>query len=123
GEGRGLVGTLRVIGLFTVLGWALLRVSLRTGDGLMRVTTMAVFMWIIGQAVVNVAVVVKLLPVIGVPLPYVSYGGSALVANLMAAGIEIGRASCRERVWVRGGSGTGDGRDGEHRDGRSERVM
>jgi cell division protein FtsW len=50
---------------------------------------MAVFMWIIGQAAVNIAVVVKLLPVIGVPLPYVSYGGSALVANLMAAGVVL----------------------------------
>ncbi|WP_332839700.1 FtsW/RodA/SpoVE family cell cycle protein [Brevibacterium yomogidense] len=89
GEELGLVGTLLVVGLFAVLGWGLLRVSLRTRDGLMRVTAMAVFMWVIGQAVVNVAVVVKLLPVIGVPLPYVSYGGSALVANLMAAGIVL----------------------------------
>jgi cell division protein FtsW len=71
------------------LGWGLLRVSLRTRDPLMRVTTVAVFMWIIGQAAVNVSVVVKLLPVIGVPLPFVSYGGSALVANLLAAGVVL----------------------------------
>jgi cell division protein FtsW len=89
GEELGLAGTLLVIALFAALGWGLLRVSLRTRDPLMRVTTVAVFMWIIGQAAVNVSVVVKLLPVIGVPLPFVSYGGSALVANLLAAGVVL----------------------------------
>ena len=89
GEELGLAGTLLVIALFVLLGWGLLRVALRAEDPLMRITTMAVFMWIIGQAAVNIAVVVKLLPVIGVPLPYVSYGGSALVANLMAAGVVL----------------------------------
>ena len=89
GEELGLVGSLLVVGLFVLLGWGLLRVSLRTDDALMRVTSMAVFMWIIGQAAVNVSVVIQLLPVIGVPLPYVSYGGSALVANLIAAGLVL----------------------------------
>lgn len=87
GEELGLVGTLLVVGLFVMLGWGLLRVSLRAKDPLMRITSMAVFMWVIGQAAVNISVVIQLLPVIGVPLPYVSYGGSALVANLIAAGL------------------------------------
>src|SRR5699024_1694037 len=89
GEELGLAGTLLVIALFVALAWGLLRVSLRARDPLMRVTTMAVFMWIIGQAAVNISVVVKVLPVIGVPLPFVSYGGSALVANLLAAGVVL----------------------------------
>ncbi|SMY12562.1 cell division-specific peptidoglycan biosynthesis regulator FtsW [Brevibacterium jeotgali] len=89
GEELGLVGSLLVVGLFILLGWGLLRVSLRAADPLMRITSMAVFMWIIGQAAVNVAVVIQLLPVIGVPLPYVSYGGSALIANLIAAGLVL----------------------------------
>jgi cell division protein FtsW len=49
--------------------------------------TAGVMMWIIGQALVNIAVVLELLPVLGVPLPFVSSGGSALMAGLMAFGV------------------------------------
>ncbi|HLS34576.1 MAG TPA: FtsW/RodA/SpoVE family cell cycle protein, partial [Brevibacterium sp.] len=103
----GLVGTLLVVSLFVLLGWGLLRVSLRTADPLMRITAMAVFMWIIGQAAVNVSVVIQLLPVIGVPLPFVSYGGSALVANLIAAGLVLAFArqepgAAEALAWRRG---------------------
>lgn len=107
GEELGLVGTLLVVSLFVLLGWGLLRVSLRTADPLMRITAMAVFMWIIGQAAVNVSVVIQLLPVIGVPLPFVSYGGSALVANLIAAGLVLAFArqepgAAEALAWRRG---------------------
>ena len=53
----------------------------------MQITTGAIVCWVIGQALVNIAVVLRMIPVLGVPLPLLSYGGSALMANLMALGV------------------------------------
>ncbi len=89
GEELGLVGTLLVLALFALLALAMLRVMRRHPDPFVRVTTGAVLCWVIGQAMVNVAVVIGLLPVIGVPLPLVSAGGSALVTTLVAIGVVV----------------------------------
>ncbi|WGW13311.1 putative lipid II flippase FtsW [Saxibacter everestensis] len=89
GEELGLPGTLGVLVLFMILGLALLRVVRRSTDLMVKVTTGAVFAWIIAQAVINIGVVLSLFPVIGVPLPLVSYGGSALLTTLAALGIVL----------------------------------
>ncbi|WP_291794796.1 putative peptidoglycan glycosyltransferase FtsW [Brevibacterium sp.] len=89
GEELGLLGSLIVIALFVVLAAGLLRMALRTPHAQVRVLVAAVFMWLIGQATVNIAVVATLLPVIGVPLPFVSAGGSSLVANLIMIGVVL----------------------------------
>lgn len=89
GEELGLLGGCVVIGLFAVLGTGLVLLAHRSQDRLVQVTTMGVFAWVIGQAAVNIGVVTTLLPVIGVPLPFVSYGGSALVGSLMAIGLTL----------------------------------
>ena len=87
GEELGLPGTLVVIGIFAVLAYACYRLVLRTDDFFTRVATAGVMVWILGQAIINIGAVIGLLPVIGVPLPLVSSGGSALVTTLFALGM------------------------------------
>lgn len=89
GEELGLLGTLAVLVLFTVLAWSMFRVMRRSQDLFVTVTTVAVIAWVIGQALINIGVVVGLLPVIGVPLPLISAGGSALVMTLIGIGIVL----------------------------------
>jgi cell division protein FtsW len=86
GEELGLAGTLLVLVLFTVLGIAVFKVIARTQDTFARIVSSSVITWIIGQAVVNIAMVTGLLPVIGVPLPFISYGGSAMISSLAGVG-------------------------------------
>lgn len=92
GEELGLVGTLLVLALFAVLAIGLLRVVIRSEDLFVKVATGGVLTWVIGQAVVNIGAVLGLLPVVGVPLPLVSSGGSALVTTMVALGMVIGFA-------------------------------
>lgn len=87
GEELGLLGTLLVLGLFGVLAFALTRVVRRHPDPFVQITTGAIGAWVLGQAMINIAVVVGLLPVVGVPLPLVSAGGSALVTTMVAMGV------------------------------------
>ncbi|GAA1873160.1 FtsW/RodA/SpoVE family cell cycle protein [Myceligenerans crystallogenes] len=89
GEELGLLGTLLVLGLFAVLGLAMSRIVRRHTDPFVKVTTAAVACWIVGQGLVNIGVVIGLLPVIGVPLPLVSAGGSALITTMGALGMVI----------------------------------
>jgi len=92
GEELGLVGTLLVIGLFLTIAYAAIRVASRTQDPFVRYLTFGVVVWLLGQMIINVGMVLALLPVIGIPLPLVSYGGSALVPSLVALGVLIGFA-------------------------------
>ncbi|PJI94338.1 putative lipid II flippase FtsW [Luteimicrobium subarcticum] len=87
GEELGLLGTLLVITLIGVLSYACLRLVRRHPDPFVQIATGAVACWVIGQAVLNIGVVVGIFPVIGVPLPLVSAGGSALVTTLAAMGL------------------------------------
>ena len=58
----------------------------------MRYATFGIVVWLLGQMIINIGMVLALLPVIGIPLPLVSYGGSALVPSLVALGLLIGFA-------------------------------
>ena len=89
GEELGLLGTLLVLGLFALLGVGMVRVIRRHPDPVVKITTAALACWIIGQALINIGVVIGLVPVIGVPLPLISAGGSALVATMLALGIIV----------------------------------
>lgn len=89
GEELGLLGTLLVLGLFALLGVGMVRVIRRHPDPMVKITTGALACWIIGQALINIGVVIGVLPVIGVPLPLISAGGSALIATMLALGIVI----------------------------------
>ena len=92
GEELGLVGTLLVLGLFLTIAYAAIRVARRTKDPFVRYMTFGIVVWLIGQMMINVGMVLALLPVIGIPLPLVSYGGSALVPSLVALGMLVGFA-------------------------------
>ena len=92
GEELGLVGTLLVIALFLTIAFAALRVARDTKDPFVRYATFGVVVWLIGQMIINVGMVLALLPVIGIPLPLVSYGGSALLPSLIALGLLVGFA-------------------------------
>ncbi|KRF31425.1 putative lipid II flippase FtsW [Yonghaparkia sp. Soil809] len=92
GEELGLVGTMLVLLLFAVLAVGMVRLMRAHTDPFRRIATGAVLVWIVGQAFVNVAVVLGMLPVLGVPLPLISYGGSALVATLVAIGVVLSLA-------------------------------
>lgn len=87
GEELGLVGTLSVLSLFLVLGYAGFRIALRSDILFCRFAAGGVASWLMIQALLNIAVVLRMVPVIGVPLPLLSYGGSALIANLCGVGI------------------------------------
>ena len=107
GEELGLPGTLVIIGLFALLAFACYRLVVRSGDFFVRVATGGVMVWILTQAMINIGAVIGLLPVIGVPLPLVSSGGSALVTTLFGLGILLSFArnepGCREALAARPG--------------------
>jgi cell division protein FtsW len=107
GEELGLPGTLVIIGLFGLLAFACYRLVVRSGDFFVRVATAGVMVWILAQAMINIGAVIGLLPVIGVPLPLVSSGGSALVTTLFGLGILLSFArnepGCREALAARPG--------------------
>lgn len=87
GEELGLMGTLMVLILFAVLCWAGFRIAIRSDSLFTRLLAVGTTSWIMVQALVNMGVAMRLLPVIGVPLPFISAGGSALLATLMAVGV------------------------------------
>ncbi|HEY8752922.1 MAG TPA: putative lipid II flippase FtsW [Arthrobacter sp.] len=87
GEELGLAGTLLVLGLFAILAIAVFKTIARTNDVFSRIVACSVITWILGQAIINIAMVSGLLPVIGVPLPFISYGGSAMVSSLAGIGM------------------------------------
>ncbi len=92
GEELGLVGTLLVVGLFLTIAYAAIRVAINTKDPFVRYMSFGIVVWLLGQMIINVGMVLALLPVIGIPLPLVSYGGSALLPSLVALGLLIGFA-------------------------------
>ena len=87
GEELGLVGAVTVLALFGVLCYAAFRVAIRTSDPFVRLASAAVGSWLTVQALVNIGAVLGILPVIGLPLPLVSYGGSALLPTMIALGM------------------------------------
>lgn len=87
GEELGLAGTLVVLGLFLTLGYAGIRIAMRSTDTFSRLTAAGIVGWLMAQTVINIGAVVGLLPITGVPLPLVSYGGSSMLPTLVALGI------------------------------------
>jgi cell division protein FtsW len=89
GEELGLLGTLLVLALYALLAVGFTRIVKRHPDPFVKIATAAIGAWIIGQAFVNIGVVIGVLPVIGVTLPLFSTGGSSLIATLIALGIVV----------------------------------
>jgi len=87
GEEWGLVGTLTVLALFIVVAYQGYRIAIHAPDTFSGLLAAGITTWLVVQASVNMMVVTALLPVTGIPLPFISYGGSALTINLLAVGI------------------------------------
>jgi len=87
GEELGLIGTIAVLLLFGILAFSIFRLSKNSQEPFVRLAAAGVGSWIVIQAVVNIGAVIGLLPVTGVPLPLVSYGGSSLIPTLISIGM------------------------------------
>jgi cell division protein FtsW len=87
GEETGLVGGFLLSGLFLTLALVGTRITCRAPSRFAALTASGITAWLVGQAVINIGAVVGLLPVTGVPLPFVSFGGSSLVIAMFAAGL------------------------------------
>ena len=92
GEELGLLGTLLVLALYAALIYSMLRIAIKTKDDFSRYVTAGIACWFIAQVTVNIGSVTSIIPVIGVTLPFISYGGSSLLANLLAVGYVLGVA-------------------------------
>jgi cell division protein FtsW len=87
GEETGLLGGLVLSGLFLTLALVGTRITCRAPSRYSALVAGGITAWIVGQAVINIGAVVGLLPVTGVPLPFVSFGGSSLVVAMIGAGM------------------------------------
>jgi cell division protein FtsW len=110
GEELGMVGILGVVGLFGLLGYAGLRVAQKAKDRYSKLLVSGLTSLILVQATINLFAVMGLAPLTGVPLPFVSYGNSSLLATLFAVGLILnvargGRATAAARPGRASGAG------------------
>ncbi|PZU38388.1 MAG: putative lipid II flippase FtsW [Microbacterium sp.] len=87
GEELGLIGCIVVLFLFTLFAVGAFHVIRKTDDPFVRIVSGAITVWIVGQALINIGVVLRVFPVLGVPLPFMSQGGTALLSVLLACGV------------------------------------
>jgi cell division protein FtsW len=139
GEELGMVGIVGVVGLFSMLGYAGLRIAQQAKDNYGKLLVAGLTSLILIQATINLFAVMGLAPLTGVPLPFVSYGNSSLLATLFAVGlilnvarggtagvgklrvVEGGRAPARKRSGASGGK-NGQSRSGGGRNRRTRRA-
>jgi cell division protein FtsW len=86
-EELGYIGAVLVIALFVVYGWRGLRAAFSAPDGFGRLLALGITALVLSQALINFAVVLGMVPTKGIPLPFVSYGGSSLLVMLLATGV------------------------------------
>ena len=94
GEELGLLGTIAVLVLFATLTYAGVRIAKRTTDPFARLAATGVTAWLAAQALINMGAVVGLVPITGIPLPLISFGGSALIPTMVAIGMLLSFARC-----------------------------
>ena len=126
GEEVGLIGTTLVLALFCLLAWRGYRAALRAPDTFGLLLATGITTWITFQAFVNMAAVTLTLPTTGIPLPFVSFGGSSLTITLAAVGLllNISAQGVKPAVGRRAGLDIGRRHRGAHlsRAGRSARA-
>lgn len=87
GEELGLIGCVVVLALFALFAVGAFHVIRKTNDPFVRIVSGAITIWVVGQALINIGVVLRVLPVLGVPLPFMSAGGTSLISVLVACGV------------------------------------
>jgi len=102
GEELGLLGTLVVLILFIALIYGIFRTAMQTRDLFSRYACAGIGAWMMMQVIINVGSVIGVLPVVGVTLPFISYGGSSLIANFLAIGfvLNVSRRDPRVRAAI-----------------------
>jgi cell division protein FtsW len=93
GEELGLVGAVVLLALFFALAWFGLRAATRAPDRFGSLLAVGVTTWVTSQAVINIGAVIGVLPVTGIPLPFISFGGSSLIITMAAVGILLNIAT------------------------------
>ena len=95
GEEFGFLGAAAVVLCFALIAWRGIRIALRAPDSFGRLLAVGITAWLVGQAIINLAVVVGLIPFTGLTLPFLSYGSSSLMTCLLASGVllSVARAS------------------------------
>lgn len=86
-EELGFIGGAIVLALFAVYGWRGIRAALRAPDDFGRLTALGITAMVVSQALINLGVVLGMMPTKGIPLPFISYGGSSLLVMLLATGV------------------------------------
>jgi cell division protein FtsW len=86
-EELGFIGAVIVLALFAVYGWRGFSAAMKAPDQFGRLLAIGITTMVVGQALINLSVVLGLLPTKGIPLPFVSYGGSSLLGMLLATGV------------------------------------
>ncbi len=86
-EELGFIGGFSVLALFTVYAWRGIRAALCAPDEFGKLTALGITVMVVGQALINLSVVLGLMPTKGIPLPFISYGGSSLMVMLLATGV------------------------------------
>ena len=99
GEELGLIGSLLVVGLFVALAYRGFQIALEASDDFGTVLAAGLTCWLIFQALINLAVTTNTLPFTGIPLPFISYGGSSLAVSMAGVGLLLGisRGAVAER--------------------------
>ncbi|WP_375384555.1 putative lipid II flippase FtsW [uncultured Microbacterium sp.] len=87
GEELGLIGCAVVLALFALFAVGAFHVIRKTNDPFVRIVSGGITVWVVGQALLNVGVVLRVFPVLGVPLPFMSQGGTSLLSVLVASGV------------------------------------
>ena len=102
GEETGLIGTTGILALFALFTYRGYRIALKAPDAFGSLLACGVTTWVAFQALINIAAVTVTLPTTGIPLPFISYGGSSLALTLLAVGILMNVAMQGEKVgWIR----------------------
>lgn len=109
GEELGLLGCLLVLVLFGIFAVGAFHIIRRTSDPFVRIASGGIVVWIVGQALFNIGVVVRIFPVMGVPLPFMSQGGTSLLSVMMACGLLL--AFARTLPPTRKGAGSASRKD------------
>ncbi len=86
-EELGFIGAIVVIALFVAYGWRGMRAAFGAPDGFGRLLALGITAMVLSQALINFAVVLGMVPTKGIPLPFISYGGSSLLVMLLATGV------------------------------------
>ena len=100
GEELGIIGTILVLVIFSAIAIVGLRIARGTNEAFIQIASLGIIAWIVTQALVNIGAVLGILPITGVPLPLVSYGGSSLIPTLLAMGILM--AFAKHEAYIQG---------------------